>query len=105
MQNIQGDKMTEEEIIKYVDDLIKANKRGYDKRLSPLLYDFFLRANEKFEWSREKFLERYQNFRNNVRKIKFKKLKDDNRKCVAGFTDTFVYGEKTKVILEIEEIC
>lgn len=36
--------------------------------------------------------------------VKFKKLKDDNRKCVTGFTDTFVYGDKNKVILEIEEI-
>lgn len=36
--------------------------------------------------------------------VKFGKLKDDNRKCVTEFTDTFVYGEKTKVILEIEEI-
>ena len=47
MQRDQKDKMSKEEIIKYVDDLIKANKR-YDKRLAPLLYDFFLRANEKF---------------------------------------------------------
>lgn len=37
--------------------------------------------------------------------VKFGKLKDDNRKCVTGFTDTFVYGDKHKVILEIEEIC
>lgn len=32
------------------------------------------------------------------------KLKDDNRKCVTAFTDTFSYGEETKVILEIEEV-
>lgn len=37
--------------------------------------------------------------------VKFGKLKDDNRKCVTGFADTFVYGDKTKVILEIEEVC
>ncbi len=37
--------------------------------------------------------------------VKYKKLKDDNRKCVTGFTDIFVYGDKTKVILEIEEVC
>jgi len=36
--------------------------------------------------------------------VKFGKLKDDNRKCVTGFTDTFVYGDKHKVILEIEEV-
>ena len=52
------------------------NKR-YDKRLAPLLYDFFLRANEKFEWSREEFLEKYQNYRNNVKIIKIRKIKDN----------------------------
>ena len=36
--------------------------------------------------------------------VKYGKLKDDNRKCVTGFTDSFEYGEKNKVILEIEEI-
>ena len=36
--------------------------------------------------------------------VKYRKLKDDNRKCVTAFTDNFVYGEKTKVILEIEEV-
>ena len=35
--------------------------------------------------------------------VKFGKLKDDNRKCVTAFTDTFDYGKETKVILEIEE--
>nr|DAO53781.1 MAG TPA: Endodeoxyribonuclease RusA [Caudoviricetes sp.] len=35
--------------------------------------------------------------------VKFGKLKDDNRKCVTAFTDTFDYGKVTKVILEIEE--
>ena len=34
--------------------------------------------------------------------VKFGKLHDDNRKCVYAFTDTFEYGEKTKVILEVE---
>ena len=36
--------------------------------------------------------------------VKFGKLKDDNRKCVTAFTDSFEYGKETKVILEIEEI-
>lgn len=36
--------------------------------------------------------------------VKYGKLKDDNRKCVTAFTDTIVYGEKNKVILEIEEV-
>lgn len=36
--------------------------------------------------------------------VKYGKLKDDNRKYVTSFTDTFVYGEKNKVIIEIEEI-
>jgi Holliday junction resolvase RusA-like endonuclease len=34
--------------------------------------------------------------------VKSGKLKDDNRKCVTAFTDTFEYGDETKVILEIE---
>lgn len=36
--------------------------------------------------------------------VKMNKLKDDNRKCVTAFTDTFEYADKSKVILEIEEI-
>lgn len=35
--------------------------------------------------------------------VKYKKLKDDNRKYVTAFTDSFEYGKETKVILEIEE--
>ena len=35
--------------------------------------------------------------------VKHGKLKDDNRKYVYAFTDTFEYGKETKVILEIEE--
>ena len=35
--------------------------------------------------------------------VKRGKLKDDNRKCVTAFTDTFEYGDESKVILEIEE--
>ena len=36
--------------------------------------------------------------------VKYGKLKDDNRKCVTAFTDTFEYGDKTMVVLEIEEL-
>ena len=36
--------------------------------------------------------------------VKAGKLKDDNRKCVYAFTDTFEYEKKAKVILEIEEV-
>lgn len=36
--------------------------------------------------------------------VKYEKLKDDNRKCVTSFTDTFEYGKETKVILEIDEV-
>ena len=32
-------------------------------------------------------------------------LKDDNRKIVTGFEDRFEYAEKSKVIVELEEIC
>lgn len=35
--------------------------------------------------------------------VKNGKLKDDNRKCVTAFTDSFSYGKEAKVILEIEE--
>lgn len=36
--------------------------------------------------------------------VKSGKLKDDNRNYVTGFTDTFEYGDETKVILEIAEV-
>ena len=36
--------------------------------------------------------------------VKYGKLRDDNRKCVTAFTDTFSYGKETKVILEIKEL-
>lgn len=36
--------------------------------------------------------------------VKHNKLKDDNRKCVTAFTDSFKYGSESKVILEIEEV-
>lgn len=36
--------------------------------------------------------------------VKTGKLKDDNRKCVTAFTDSFYYGKETKVIVEIEEV-
>ena len=35
--------------------------------------------------------------------VKSGKLKDDNRKCVTAFTDTFEYGDETKVVLDIKE--
>lgn len=34
--------------------------------------------------------------------VKAGKLKDDNRKCVTAFTDTFEYGKKTMVVISIE---
>lgn len=36
--------------------------------------------------------------------VKQGKLKDDNRKCVTGFSDTFEYGNEAKVILYIDEV-
>ena len=36
--------------------------------------------------------------------VKNGKLKDDNRKCVTAFTDTFFYSDISCVFLEIEEI-
>lgn len=35
--------------------------------------------------------------------VKAGKLKDDNRRHVTAFTDTFAYGNETKVILQISE--
>ena len=35
--------------------------------------------------------------------VKAGKLKDDNRRFVSGFVDSFDYGDEYKVILEIEE--
>lgn len=35
--------------------------------------------------------------------VKLGKLKDDNRKCVTMFTDTFGYSDEAKVILDIQE--
>lgn len=36
--------------------------------------------------------------------VKCNVLKDDNRRCVTAFTDSFSYGKDWKVILEIEEV-
>ena len=36
--------------------------------------------------------------------VKCGKLKDDNRRFVQGFQDSFSYGDDFKVILEIEEM-
>ena len=36
--------------------------------------------------------------------VKAGKLKDDNRKFVTAFTDTFEYAKEAKVILTIEEV-
>lgn len=36
--------------------------------------------------------------------VKYEKLKDDNRRYVTAFTDSFEYAKETKVILEIEEV-
>ncbi len=36
--------------------------------------------------------------------VKYGKLKDDNRKNVCGFTDSFCYGSDFKVTLNIEEV-
>ena len=36
--------------------------------------------------------------------VKVGVLTNDNRKCVAAFTDTFSYDKEAKVVLEIEEV-
>ena len=35
---------------------------------------------------------------------KYGKLKNDNRKCVKGFSDTFLLGDRTHVLVGIEEL-
>lgn len=35
--------------------------------------------------------------------VKLGKLKDDNRRFVTGFQDSFIYGDKTECIIEILE--
>lgn len=102
MQIDQEDKMSREEIIKYVDDLIKAKEKSYDKNLSLLLYEFFLRANEKFEWSREEFLKKYQNFRNNVKEIR---ITDMEKVGMPSFwTGGFSHGEKKGIYINEKHI-
>lgn len=34
--------------------------------------------------------------------VKHGKLKDDNRRCVTAFTDTFGYNKESKVLLEVK---
>lgn len=36
--------------------------------------------------------------------VKYGKLSDDNRRYVTAFTDTFEYGDKTRVVLVIEQV-
>lgn len=78
------EQISREEIKRYVDNLIEMNGTSYDRRLSLLLYEFFLRATEKFEWSKQEFLEKYNNFVNNVKKIKFGKL---NKRTLGQFRE------------------
>lgn len=85
MQDKKEEKMSRDEIIKYVDVLIEEHKNSYDKRLTLLLYEFFLRANEKFDWTKQEFLKKYENFRNNVKVIKIKNI--------GKFTGYFHYKE------------
>lgn len=61
--------ITRNEIIEYVDKLIKENRDTYDKRLDMLIYEFFLRATEKFHWDRITFLTKFTNFSKNVKII------------------------------------
>ena len=93
MQNSEVEKISREEIIKYVDELIAENKDSYDKRLAPLLYEFFLRANEKFEWTKQEFLDKYESFWHRVKDIEFKKL-------AKNIDATIIYHEK-KINLNI----
>lgn len=74
MENQKKGSITKDEIIKYVDILVKKHKSTYDKRLIPLLYEFFLRSSIKFNWDRKTFLTKYNNFSENTKIIKFAPL-------------------------------
>lgn len=76
MNEATREEISRTEIIKYVDCLVKKHRFTYDKRLLPLLYEFFLRSTEKFHWDKETFFTKYTNFSNNTKAIKIKEFND-----------------------------
>ena len=74
MEELEREEISREDIITYVDMLLEKHRFSYNRRLAPLLYEFFLRSAKTFNWSKDEFLDKYINFNNIVKKIKFKKL-------------------------------
>jgi len=73
MEQMQREEISEKDITIYVDMLLQKHRFLYDKRVAPLLYEFFLRSHKTFNWSKDEFLDKYINFDTNVKKIRFKK--------------------------------
>ena len=86
-------------------------KKNIEASLFPYIYKLphFEKPIEiEFHWVEENKRRDYDNIAASKKFIldalvKFGKLKDDNRKNVCAFKDTFGYGEKAKVILTITE--
>ncbi|MBR6504175.1 MAG: hypothetical protein IKT41_00350, partial [Clostridia bacterium] len=104
MGKLQKEGLTKREIKKYVDELIEKNKNSYDARLAPLLYEFFLRSNKTFNWSKDEFLYKYNNFERNINTIKFAKL-DQPVKGECDFDNKEIHINENMIDkLNLEEI-
>lgn len=79
MNNGTKEEISRGEIIRYVDILVKEHRFSYDRRIIPLLYEFFLRSAEKFNWDKERFLTKYINFKKFTKKIAFKELPEQTK--------------------------
>lgn len=77
MENQDKDLITRDEIIRHVDILVKEHKSTYDRRLLPLVYEFFIRSAEKFHWDRETFFTKYINFSKNTKSIRFTEMEEE----------------------------
>jgi len=89
MEQMQREEISEKDITIYVDMLLQKHRFLYDKRVAPLLYEFFLRSHKTFNWSKDEFLDKYINFDTNVKKIRFKKLEKNTAEM--NFIDNAIY--------------
>ena len=94
MEELEREEISEKEIRTYVDMLLEKNRFTYDRRIAPLLYEFFLRSHKNFNWSKDEFLDKYINFDKNVKKIKFKKLAK-NQDGQFNYPDKAIYINKS----------
>lgn len=85
-------KDTEAKIIKYLDSVPKYN--------NPISIEFiWIEGNKRRDYDNVSFARKFIL----DALVKAGKLKDDNRKCVVGFTDNFQYADDFKVVLKIKE--